>query len=567
MNKTLQALFGGASLSLALLLAGCGGGASSSAGPGGAIANEKVVEVAATGETADKAASPESGTTLLAAHDKVRTMTGAWISTTRKPISPSSSMPAIPVGTWQPPAGSVPDSGDALYIESAGQPSLFAAPNATITLNATGTDLIIGNAITLGWQGRLRALRGQKQWQTGYYPGAFNYPASSMSHASMNWRSNATSCSTASGWIAVDNVAYSANQLVRIELRLEQQCEGSSWVVRGKLRWTAPGSMTPPAVPADLWQPAAGATPLTGNYVYLESDAGDYVGHGNTFLYTPQIAALNLMLTDGYLRVHVDGDQWWYGDFQAMTGVSPLQSGYYPRLQRYPFHDPARGGLSWYGDGRGCNTLTGWFAVDNISVTAGVLTAVDLRFEQHCEGWSQALRGKIHWRSDDTTTPPGPQNPPPADLWKPAAGATPASGSFVYLESTPGDWVGGGATRLFTPGNANMRANVGASSRVVQVQVQAGSSWWDGSFEAMDLLNRLQPGFYANAFRFPFNNPTRPGLSWTGEGHGCNESRGWFVVDAIAFEGNLLTALDARFEQYCDGATAPLRGQVHWTID
>ena len=29
----------------------------------------------------------------------------------------------------------------------------------------------------------------------------------------------------------------------------------------------------------------------------------------------------------------------------------------------------------------------------------GSLTAIDLRFEQHCEGNSPALHGKIHWAS------------------------------------------------------------------------------------------------------------------------------------------------------------------------
>lgn len=565
MIKKPPALFWGACLSLAVVLAGCGGGTSS---PFSETSGEKTVAVSYGAEEGSIQPTPTSAADQQIAERKlVRTMTGTMVPVTRKPNSPPLLMPAIPADSWQPPAGSMPDTGDALYIESDGQPSLFTAPDKAISVSADGANLTIGNPLTLGWQGRLRALRGQTQWTSGFYPRVGDYPWSSIATASMNWRSNARSCTVTSGWIAVDNVAYSANQLVRLELRFEQHCEGSSWVVRGKLRWTSPSSTNPPAIPTDLWQPAAGATPSTGNYVYLESDAGDYIGQGKTYLYTPLNAALNLTLTDGYLGVHVDGDQWWYGNFQAMTGVSPLQSGYYQRLQRYPFHDPARGGLSWYGDGRGCNTLTGWFAVDSISIAAGVLTAVDLRFEQHCEGWSQALRGKIHWRADDPTTPPGPQYPPPGDLWRPAAGATPATGSFVYLESSPGDFVGQGLTHLFTPADINLR--VSGSGRVVNVQAVTSnySTWWYGDFEPMEMLSQMQPGYYPNAFRYPFNNPTRPGLSWTGEGRGCNKNTGWFVVDHVAYEGTLLTAFDARFEQYCDDATAPLRGQVHWTID
>jgi hypothetical protein len=91
------------------------------------------------------------------------------------------------------------------------------------------------------------------------------------------------------------------------------------------------------------------------------------------------------------------GSDWWNGDFQAMTSLGQLQPGYYGGLQRYPFHNPVKGGLSWYGDGRGCNTLAGWFVVDSVTYSAGNLASIDLRFEQHCEGVGAALHGAIHW--------------------------------------------------------------------------------------------------------------------------------------------------------------------------
>jgi hypothetical protein len=74
-----------------------------------------------------------------------------------------------------------------------------------------------------------------------------------------------------------------------------------------------------------------------------------------------------------------------------------LEVGYYPDLRRYPFHNPVKGGLSWYGEGRGCGALTGWFAVDSVTYDGSTVTAIDLRFEQHCAGSTAALRGEIHW--------------------------------------------------------------------------------------------------------------------------------------------------------------------------
>ena len=80
-----------------------------------------------------------------------------------------------------------------------------------------------------------------------------------------------------------------------------------------------------------------------------------------------------------------------------MNSRNDLQPGYYADLRRYPFHNPARGGLSWSGEGRGCNTLIGWFAVDSVTYLDGVLTAIDLRFEQHCGGGTPALHGVVRW--------------------------------------------------------------------------------------------------------------------------------------------------------------------------
>jgi hypothetical protein len=49
------------------------------------------------------------------------------------------------------------------------------------------------------------------------------------------------------------------------------------------------------------------------------------------------------------------------------------------------------------GLGFGCNSSTGWFVVDGVSYVGDTLTSIDLRFEQHCESATPALRGKIHW--------------------------------------------------------------------------------------------------------------------------------------------------------------------------
>jgi hypothetical protein len=311
-----------------------------------------------------------------------------------------------------------------------------------------------------------------------------------------------------------------------------------------------------------MWRPAEGRMPAGGNAVYLESETGDYIGAGKAYLYTGADTLFSVTPIGAGLRINLTGDEDWSGEFVPPNTQSRLQPGYYGSLARYPFHNPVNGGMEWSGEGRGCNTLAGWFIVDSVSYEGSALSAIDLRFEQRCEGGSSALRGKIKWRADDGATSPGPVNPAPTGLWAPAAGATPASGNFVYLSSMPGDYIGGGMTRSFTDANALLK--VTATGARLQVSVN-GDSWWSGDFAGMNTLGRLQPGYYGNLQRYPFHNPIRGGLSWSGDGRGCNTLSGWFAVDKVSYVQDQLSEIDLRFQQHCEGVSAALRGRIRWS--
>jgi len=84
----------------------------------------------------------------------------------------------------------------------------------------------------------------------------------------------------------------------------------------------------------------------------------------------------------------------------------------------------------------GCNTLTGSFTIAAVTYVDNVLQAIDLTFEQHCEGGTPALHGSIKWDARDQTRPPDPVFPVPDGLWQPAPGSTPPTGNFVYLNAT-----------------------------------------------------------------------------------------------------------------------------------
>ena len=312
-------------------------------------------------------------------------------------------------------------------------------------------------------------------------------------------------------------------------------------------------------IPSTLWKPAAGAVPASGDYVYLKSDAGESIGRGGTYLYTRSNAVLSVTASGGLLSVDMGGDKRWDGRFATMTSIADLEQGYYPDLERYPYNDPTKGGLDWYGDGHGSNTLTGWFAVDDVTYENGDLTAITLRFELHSGGNAPALHGAIHWQADDATEPPGPVLPIPGSLWQPAAGVVPAGGDYAYLESDPGESVGAGRAYLYTPANATFSVHENGAYFTITLDC---SEWWLGQFDVMAPLAEIEPGYYPGLETMP-GNPAKGDLLWEGDGR-SNGGTGWFVVDDVAYTDGTPTTLDLRFEQSAGAGQPALHGVVHW---
>ncbi len=142
----------------------------------------------------------------------------------------------------------------------------------------------------------------------------------------------------------------------------------------------------------NVCDPIQGAT-----FVYLDSESGDYIGQGLTYLFTPEdggpILASN-NVSAGYAEISAGGFSY---RFEALQG-DPLVVGAYEGATRYPFNDATEPGLSVSGNGRGCNSLTGRFDVLEITRHPdGKLKNFAADFEQHCEGGDPALFGVIRY--------------------------------------------------------------------------------------------------------------------------------------------------------------------------
>lgn len=306
------------------------------------------------------------------------------------------------------------------------------------------------------------------------------------------------------------------------------------------------------------WQPPEGAVPATGNYVYMSSTSGDYVGAGLTHLYTQANAAIGFRDNGWNMQVNVSGDEWWNGmfAFPSATGRGgKVARGFYPNAAR--FGGATTAGLDWGGDGRGCNQVSGWIYVSTAEYEGDVLRRLELTFRQHCEGGTSSLYGKVRLGYPDNTQAPGP-TAAPGGLWTPPAGALPANGNAVYINSPYGDWIGGGYQGTTVDSSATpLRLN----------STGANLSWstsnFDFAFKGMNSISQIEKGYYAGLQRYAFSNALKGGLSIGSPGRGCNTSLGWVMVDDVVYVNGALNSILMRFEQSCDGQP-PLRGVLRW---
>lgn len=141
----------------------------------------------------------------------------------------------------------------------------------------------------------------------------------------------------------------------------------------------------------------------------MTSDTGDYIGAGKTYLYTSAFDTIGYRATQQYVSggVNAANGDWWGAEFAPAQGDVLVAGATYSNARRYPFNGSGPG-MDVSGNGRGCNTLVGSFTVNQIgfSSTNGALDRLDLNFEQHCEGATPALRGRLRYRARADFTPP-----------------------------------------------------------------------------------------------------------------------------------------------------------------
>jgi hypothetical protein len=141
--------------------------------------------------------------------------------------------------------------------------------------------------------------------------------------------------------------------------------------------------------------------------------------------------------------------------------------------------------------------------------------------------------------------------------------------TFLSLVSSPGDRIGDGFTQRVGLSDALFSARVSTLSGDRQ-SIDIGVSpiggvsvgwWWNMRF-AMPPGEPLRTGTFDGARRWP-GQGTQPGMDFSGSGRGCSALSGRFVItELVPGQSSTPDRLHITFEQLCDGATAPIRGEI-----
>jgi hypothetical protein len=140
-----------------------------------------------------------------------------------------------------------------------------------------------------------------------------------------------------------------------------------------------------------------------------------------------------------------------------------------------------------------------------------------------------------------------------------------AGTTSILLNSDPGDYIGQGQVLFFAEGDGVFTARTNFDNGVsIAFNTPTFSHFWYLDFAAPN-SQALTLGTYTNATRFPFQDPSQPGLSVAGDGRGCNMLTGSFTVLEISYgTSGDVSAFRATFEQHCEGAAPALRGEVRF---
>jgi hypothetical protein len=135
------------------------------------------------------------------------------------------------------------------------------------------------------------------------------------------------------------------------------------------------------------------------------------------------------------------------------------------------------------------------------------------------------------------------------------------SDTVLHFVSSTGDYIGGGQTLTLDTSEAlfNVSSNGSENEDHLSVSIRT-NTWWTLDIAAPK-GEKLALKKYENATRYPFQSPVTAGLSFTGDGRGCNNSLGSFEILELVYDANNnVEKLAVNFQQSCENTNPLLIG-------
>ena len=125
---------------------------------------------------------------------------------------------------------------------------------------------------------------------------------------------------------------------------------------------------------------------MADSALYFTSSPTSWVGQGQTKLFDSPITDFSTTRQVNAVGLVFDNQTDWYYLYLIGPDSTQPTAGFYPNATRWPFNGSGPG-LSFFGDGRGDNTLTGYFNILEAKYdTSGNVTSFAVDFMQYDEG-------------------------------------------------------------------------------------------------------------------------------------------------------------------------------------
>ncbi len=164
---------------------------------------------------------------------------------------------------------------------------------------------------------------------------------------------------------------------------------------------------------------AVPARAQTATVLHIDSEPGDHIGGGQVRTVTSAQATFTVTRSGRTILVRVrtpDFSDWWNVEIAAPASDSFLAVGTYAPAFRSPFNEHFAG-LDVWGNGSGCNTLTGRFQILELTFAPDeTVQSLAVDVEQHCNDVGPALFAALRYNSTVASTTPFAGNYPHYEL-------------------------------------------------------------------------------------------------------------------------------------------------------